>query len=325
MLNYKGICFAAAVAVSLCPSLPAQDAAKKELTARELFYTAVSAPAKPPSVESKPEVKTAVKPPAKKQVQVARSDRKPPAAKPLDSSSGPVVSAQSGNPPAGAAAPDGTPVIAATVRKTAPAPTAGPSLGLRYTITKLVDGKMVEVAPDSVFKAGDRIRITVVPNTSGYLYIINQGSSGTWKPLFPSADVDDGNNRVEGFRDYVLPPKSRIVFDEQAGTERLFVVLSREPEPDLENMIYSLQGGPKSTTPAGETAPPAKEQPKLLLAANISNETVGRMRQVYARDLVIEKVDEDTPGDRREKAVYVVNPSGSAESRVVADIALAHQ
>ena len=66
-----------------------------------------------------------------------------------------------------------------------------------------------------MFKAGDRIRITVVPNAPGYLYIINQGSSGTWKPVFPSADVEDGNNRVDGFRDYVLPPKSRMVFDDR--------------------------------------------------------------------------------------------------------------
>jgi len=137
--------------------------------------------------------------------------------------------------------------------------------------------------------------------------------------------VEDGNNRVEGFRDYVLPPKSRMVFDEQPGTERLFVVLSREPEADLESMIYSLQGGPKTPTPAGSPAAPAQEQPKMLVAANISNDMVGHMRQVYARDLVIEKVDDETPGDHKEKAVYVVNPSGSADSRVVADIALVHQ
>ena len=105
-----------------------------------------------------------------------------------------------------------------------------------FTITKLIDGKMTEVSPDSVFRSGDRIRITIVPNSPGYLYIVNQGSSGTWKPLFPSPEVEDGNNRVDGFRDYSMPPKSRMVFDSQAGTEKLFVILSREPEPDFEHL-----------------------------------------------------------------------------------------
>ena len=52
------------------------------------------------------------------------------------------------------------------------------------------------------------------------------------------------------------------------------------------------------------------------------------MRKTYARDLIIEKVDENTPADRsdrKEKAVYVVNPTGSSASRVVADVRLAHK
>jgi len=63
----------------------------------------------------------------------------------------------------------------------------------------------------------------------------------------------------------------------------------------------------------------------LIMAANISNTAVDRMRAVYARDLIIEKVDPNTPGDKKETAVYVVNPTGSADSRVVADLHLVHQ
>jgi hypothetical protein len=46
---------------------------------------------------------------------------------------------------------------------------------------------------------------------------------------------------------------------------------------------------------------------------------------VHSRDLKIEKVDEQTPGEKKETAVYVVNPSGSADSRVVADLLLVHR
>ena len=46
---------------------------------------------------------------------------------------------------------------------------------------------------------------------------------------------------------------------------------------------------------------------------NIDDGLVDRMRNVYARDLIIEKVDETSPAaaaaPAKEKAVYVVNPS----------------
>ncbi len=202
-----------------------------------------------------------------------------------------------------------------------------PPLGLRYTVLKLAaDNTPTEVPTDTVFHAGDKIRFNVEANTAGYLYIINQGSSGTWKPMFPSAEIEDGNNKIEGWRPYTMPPKSRLAFDSTVGTENLFIVFSLQPEPDLEGMIYSLQGKKKSAAPAAsvgsETPVPSKE---LIMAANVPNSAIDRMRNAYGRDLIIEKVDVNTPGDKKETAVYVVNATGSADSRVVADLHLVHQ
>ncbi len=209
-------------------------------------------------------------------------------------------------------------------RTTAPMPTSGaPPLGLRYTVLKLAgDNTPTEVPNDTVFHAGDRIRFSVETNAPGYLYIVNQGSSGTWKPMFPSAEVEDGNNRIEGWRPYTLPPKSRLAFDSTVGTENLFIVFSLQPEPDLEGMIYQLQAKKKAVA-APEA--PVQSSKELITAVNISNTAVDRMRASYARDLIIEKVDLNTPGDKKETAVYVVNPTGSADSRVVADLHLVHQ
>jgi len=182
---------------------------------------------------------------------------------------------------------------------------------------------MVEVPPDTVFHAGDRIQFNVQTNGPGYLYIVSQGSSGTWKAIFPSAEVEDGNNRVDGWHAYTMPPKSRMVFDEQTGAEKFFIVFSREPESDLENMIYSLQGKPAQLAEA--------PQPRVLAQSGgyaIDDDTVGRLRDTYSRDLIIERVDDKTPADKIDKqeyAVYVVNPSGSSDSRVVADFKLVHQ
>jgi hypothetical protein len=39
----------------------------------------------------------------------------------------------------------------------------------------------------------------------------------------------------------------------------------------------------------------------------------------------VEKVDDEQAGPKTEKAVYTVNPTGSADSRVVADVGLKHE
>uniref|UniRef100_Q01TV1 DUF4384 domain-containing protein n=1 Tax=Solibacter usitatus (strain Ellin6076) TaxID=234267 RepID=Q01TV1_SOLUE len=271
----------------------AQGTNKKQLTARELFYAAAQAPAPPP--RSRPPVKAAPHTTPPKVADVARADTPPPA------------------PQSPAAAP-----------ATAPMPVGGaPPLGLRYTVLRLAaDNSAVEVSPDTVFHSGDRIRFAIEANAPGYLYIINQGSSGTWKPMFPSAEIEDGNNKIEGWRPYTMPPRSRLAFDTTAGTENLFIVFSREPEADLESMVYSLQGKKKSD-PAPEAISHSSKD--LVMAASISNSAVERIRASNSRDLIVEKVDPSTPGDKKETAVYVVNPTGSADSRVVADLHLVHQ
>ena len=270
----------------------AQEAPKPQFTARELFYQAAQpAPPTPKSAaaKKKPATESAVK------------------SKPAT--------------PSGASNRSEGVRIVPAVATTAPAPSAGPALGLRYTILKRSGSEMVETPPDTVFRAGDRIQFRVETNGPGYLYIISQGSSGTWKPMFPSADIEDGNNRVDGFHPYTMPPKTRLVFDEQPGTEKIFIVFSRQPEPSLEEAIYSLQ----APAPQPTAQPAAEPRPKKLLVASIDNNAVGSLRDAYARDLIIEKVDESTPGDRKENSVYVVNPTGSQDSRVIADLRLVHQ
>lgn len=273
--------------------------AQGQFTARELFYSAAEAAA-----PAKPAAKSTATVPKKKPATQAATKPKPPA--------NPSVNAST-TPPA---SHDGARIIAASA-VTAPKPTEGAALGLRCTILKLSGSEMTEVPPDTVFHAGDRIQFAVETNGPGYLYIVSQGSSGAWKPMFPSAEVADGSNRIDGFHRYIMPSKSRLVFDEQAGLENIFIVLSRQPEPSLESTIYSLR--------QSKTSPAAASQPKTLLMASIDDRMVGHLRETYARDLIVEKVDETTPGDKKENAIYTVNPSGSQDSRVVADLRLVHQ
>jgi len=110
------------------------------------------------------------------------------------------------------------------------------------------------------------------------------------------------------------------------NADATFIVFSREPEPDLESTIYSLQGKDRAAAaPASSADAPVRSSKELIMAVSIANSAVARIRANYSRDLIIEKVDGATPGDKKETAVYVVNPTGSADSRVVADLHLVHQ
>jgi Domain of unknown function (DUF4384) len=179
-------------------------------------------------------------------------------------------------------------------------------LGLRYAVLKRDSGgQFQEIDPDTSFRSADRIRLKVDANTSGYLYVVMQGSSGTWKLLFPSAEVAGGSNLVRKGESRQIPPgnSGQFVFDEQAGNEKLFIVLTRQPEPDLDKLIYSM-GGTKA----------------LVAQASVQDDVVTKLRgQVASRDLVFEKVDSS------ENAAYVVNPSSAPDARLVVDVALKHK
>lgn len=286
-------------AIFLLTIVPGSSQTEKKLSARELFYA--------PPVAQAPAAKT----PAP---QVKRARESKPAEAAADKTA-------SGKTSAGRAAADKA-ATGQTIPVSYSTDSAVP-LGLRYSILKRTDAGSVEVDSATVFRSGDRIRLRVDVNTAGYLYIINRGSSGNWSPLFPSPKIANGDNRVQKGTQYEIPPGYVFTFDDQPGAERLFIVFSRRPVADLEGLIYSLTDQPK---PGKDAAP---EDNRILLAqATIQDGMIERLRTVYARDLIIEKVDETTPqpsAPAKEKAVYVVNPSRSADSRLVADVTLIHQ
>jgi hypothetical protein len=305
MLKGRGLAIAILGASAALPAAWAQT--PKTLTARELFYAPVSqeAPAK-----TKPTKKT---PPAAKP---SSNEAKPPSSASQSASNQVVTKA-----PKTASAPaqsSDLPLVQASYGGNRP-------LGLRYSFLRKGAGdEYDEVNADSVFHAGDRIRFSVQTNDTAYLYIVMRGSSGTWKVLFPTNEIGGGSNLVEGGRSYVFPPPpGRFAFDEQKGEEKLCLVVTRRPEESLEQLIYALSSGAGSSQPASEKA----SKPMLLAQSRpIDDGVVNRLRsEVYARDLVFEKVDESTPGDKKEKAAYVVNSNPAADARLVVDLTLKHE
>ena len=212
-----------------------------------------------------------------------------------------------------------------------------PPLGLRYSLLLSRDNNpYAEVDAASTFRSGDRLKITVESNDEAYLYVIARGSSGLWKVLFPVSEVASGDNLIQPFRRYEVPNGGRFYFDEQAGEEKLFLLLSRKPEKNFEDLLYSVtepDGAPSVKPAAGAPRAPAPARPNKTfqmagLSRPIDDALVGRVRQdLIARDLVFEKVDDSKPGatQQKETAVYVVNKNAGPNGKVLVDLKLEHK
>jgi hypothetical protein len=288
-MSIRAYVWTAGLIFAISGSIAAQE--QSRLTARELFYGAGRKPAAAQPEKAQPAKAAKAAPPAA-QPAASSGDKTPPptAARPAtESPSQPTVINANYSP-----------------------------LGLRYSLLRRTGiSQYEEVDVDTTFRSGDGMRLTVESNDDAYLYLVNKGSSGTWSVLFPSSQIDNGNNHVQAHRRYQVPAGGQFTFEAPAGEERLFLVLSREPETDLERLIYSL-------SKPGVT-PNRSDQPKILSVQAINDDLIGRIRNtVIARDLVFEKVDDRT-SSRKEKAAYVVNASASSSGRVIADLSLKHQ
>lgn len=118
-----------------------------------------------------------------------------------------------------------------------PSRKAQPAIGLGYTIfMREPSGRAIRVEPTREFRNGDRIRIALEPNTDGYLYLFNSENGAAPRMIFPDARLDGGENWVEAHVPIEVPsseePEERLRWFEfygDPGTERLFIVVTREP------------------------------------------------------------------------------------------------
>lgn len=190
-------------------------------------------------------------------------------------------------------------------------------LGIRYSIMKKTAEGLVEVKPDSVFHAGDRIRISAMGNQKSYLYVVARGTSGLWSPLFPNEKSTQQQNEIVPGRKYQVPggEDEYFEFDRQAGNEKVFILLSRQPVKDLDSLILSLTNEKSAAV-------------SMTADSRINDQLVDRLRsEIGSRDLVFTRADKE-PKESQEQAVYVVNNAKTAqqsESRVVVDLTLNHQ
>lgn len=116
---------------------------------------------------------------------------------------------------------------------------SGAPIGLGYTMYMRNDqGEAIRIDPDRVFYAGDRIRLSMEPNTDGYLYVFHTENDGPPTLIFPDWRLNGGDNAIEAHVPYEVPSPFEanetlrwFTFDNKPARERLYIVITREPIP----------------------------------------------------------------------------------------------
>ncbi|HMD33959.1 MAG TPA: serine/threonine-protein kinase [Vicinamibacterales bacterium] len=174
--------------------------------------------------------------------------------------------------------------------------------GLRYRLVRLDEGRESDVDPaTAVFHSGDRVRFTFDANIDGYLYVVQQGSSGRWTVLFPNADINGGRNAIRRGEEYQIPDGNWFRFDKTPGIEQVFVFLSREPMAQL----------------------PGFDRPVTRTETVTASVVEDLQHRIASRDLVLEQAA-GASGDSRSHATYVVNRTEVGRA-VAASITLTHE
>jgi hypothetical protein len=120
-------------------------------------------------------------------------------------------------------------------------PSNGPvqAIGLGYTLfMRDSSGRSVRVEPSHEFHSGDRVRISLEPSIDGFLYVFHTEGAGQPEMIYPDARLDGGENWIEAHVPMEVPSSEQsddryhwFVFDNNPATERLYVVVTREPLP----------------------------------------------------------------------------------------------
>ncbi len=93
--------------------------------------------------------------------------------------------------------------ITAAVHPSVAPPSASPALEI-VVEKKLPDNKVEMMTPTHVFQTGDVIRLRLVSQFDGFLYMMDQGSSGQFSTVFPSVAAGNDNRIVRG-KTYLVP------------------------------------------------------------------------------------------------------------------------
>jgi hypothetical protein len=115
-----------------------------------------------------------------------------------------------------------------------------------HLLKRTSDTKQEEADPNQEFQTGDKLKLALTMNQTGYLYIVNQPEGKDAVLLFPDLRINNGQNYIAKDKEYIIPSYCPDFEDPKdcwfkmvppSGTETLIVIFSRDKISTLPNEI----------------------------------------------------------------------------------------
>lgn len=107
------------------------------------------------------------------------------------------------------------------------------------------DSKEIKPIDDnSVLKSGQNVGVAFRSQENCFIYIFWQDSTGKMGVLFPNPALTDAISQVAAGKTYWLPSKDGerwYLLDDNPGTETIYFVAGRDPNPKLEELTRTIQ------------------------------------------------------------------------------------
>ncbi|HEX7316279.1 MAG TPA: DUF4384 domain-containing protein [Pyrinomonadaceae bacterium] len=167
--------------------------------------------------------------------------------------------------------------------------------GVKVSVRLRRDGQERRASVDEQFYNGDRIKLALETNFTGYVAVINVGPTGKKRLLYP--EEDDAVFPASGA---TLPPADDkwIVFDDNAGEEKVVLIFSAGPLG-----LSAQRPDPPAAPPVGSSQSPApgladgmangQDAQSILSELNTRAINRGRDRAV-SRDMFTETLGSET-------------------------------
>lgn len=119
---------------------------------------------------------------------------------------------------------------------------------LDIVLEKQTSSGIQQMRQEHVFEPGDIIRFRLASRYNGYMYVMDQGTSGKFSTIFPSPDAGNDNRLTSG-SSYLVPSSGDGWFQIEgpAGFEVLYFLLSPTPIAPLVSQQKFVAPGPISS------------------------------------------------------------------------------
>ncbi len=192
-------------------------------------------------------------------------------------------------------------------------------IGLGYTLYRQNGkGNAERVTGRTEFSSGEKLRLVVETNANCYLYVFNTSNGQEPSMIFPNVRLDNGDNHIKAHVPTEIPSSKEtnpgrrwFVFTEKGTIEQLYILITRQPLPDVPTGEKLLAEAPVNES-SWVWEPEENlwrriigEQPETLIAQGQARGTDAYPDGVIARKIAL-------PPDAPEPSVIKVSKSAQA-------------